>query len=292
MPMLMSTGNCPSPSGRNTSALSLAPSRIGMSTSFSTFILYWGSDALVSLAVATCSCTVPPNGLPSTANAIRAQRVRLRRSVRTSRRAPHLVRGLDDKAQLRDLAGLLHGVAANAAGKSALRTECELLQRRILGRFIDASLELVLRFEVAALRRDQAENGDLALGEKAQRLEIAGPRAVVFQEIAVHADLVEDQFGDRLVAALRHPPARQISAAEMHARRHALRPDLEPDLFLQTYYVADCSVLNALELDIRDLALRRLFARVDQRSGSDQAADVLGAEGRRAASHERWPPAA
>src|ERR671930_141556 len=158
MPMLMSTGNCPSPSGRNTSALSLAPSRIGMSTSFSTFILYWGADALVSLAVATCSCTVPPNGLPSTTNAIRAQRVRLRRSVRTSRRAPHLVRGLD---------------------------------------------------------------------EKAQRLEIAGPRAVVFQEIAVHADLVEDQFGDRLVAALRHPRAGKIAAAEMHARRHALRPVLD-----------------------------------------------------------------
>src|SRR5262245_9182484 len=87
MPMLMSTGNCPSPSGRNTSALSLAPSRIGMSTSFSTFILYCGSDALVSLAVATCSCTVPRNGLPSTANAIRAQHARLRRTLSAAHRA-------------------------------------------------------------------------------------------------------------------------------------------------------------------------------------------------------------
>src|SRR4051794_23563846 len=63
MPMLISTGKCPSPSGRKTSALSLAPSRIGMSTSFSSFILYVGSDGLVCLRVATCSCTVPPQQL-------------------------------------------------------------------------------------------------------------------------------------------------------------------------------------------------------------------------------------
>src|SRR6201991_77989 len=60
MPMLISTGKCPSPSGRKTSALSLVPSRIGMSTSFSSFILYVGSDGLVCLRVATCSCTIPP----------------------------------------------------------------------------------------------------------------------------------------------------------------------------------------------------------------------------------------
>src|SRR2546422_3153600 len=59
MPMLMSTGKCPSPSGRKTSALSLAPSRIGMSTSFSTLSRYCGSDCLLGLW--TCSCTVFPN---------------------------------------------------------------------------------------------------------------------------------------------------------------------------------------------------------------------------------------
>src|SRR6476646_6715927 len=63
MPMLISTGKCPSPSGRKTSALSLAPSRIGMSTSFSSVILYVGSDGLVCLRVATCSCTMPPQQL-------------------------------------------------------------------------------------------------------------------------------------------------------------------------------------------------------------------------------------
>src|SRR5215469_7173305 len=142
MPMLISTGKCPSPSGRKTSALSLAPSRIGMSTSFSIFILYRSSDALVSSRVATCSCTVPPNDLACASNAIREQGLRLCRPD-TSRRAPHLARGLDHEAELGELAFLVHRVAADAAGKSALRAQCELLQRGMLARLVDATLELV-----------------------------------------------------------------------------------------------------------------------------------------------------
>src|SRR5215470_8018037 len=104
MPMLISTGNCPSPSGRNTSALRTAPSRIGISTSFSTLSLWVGSDGLVCLRVATCSCTVTPSVTPITLS-----------------RAPHLARGLDHEAQLGDLACDVHGIAADAAGEAALR---------------------------------------------------------------------------------------------------------------------------------------------------------------------------
>src|ERR1700745_21749 len=124
MPMLISTGKCPSPSGRKTSALSLAPSRIGMSTSFSIFILYRDSDALVSSRAATCP--VPPNDLACAPNAIRERSLRLcRRRPDTSRRAPHLARGLDHEAELGEFALLVHGVAADAAGKSALRAQGE-----------------------------------------------------------------------------------------------------------------------------------------------------------------------
>src|SRR5258708_20446152 len=120
MPMLISTGKCPSPSGRKTSALSLAPSRIGMSTSFSIFILYRRSDALVSSRVATCSCTVPPNDLSCASNAIRERSLRLcRRRPDTSRRAPHLARGLDHEAELGEFALLVHGVPPDPPGKSA-----------------------------------------------------------------------------------------------------------------------------------------------------------------------------
>src|SRR5262245_4239113 len=221
MPILMSTGKFPAPSGRNTSALSLAPSRIGMSTSFSTFILYWGTDALLSLRVATCSCTVPPNGWPSRPTLARTAATE-EREYGASGGAPDLARSIHDKAQLRNLAGFVHGVAADAAGKSALWAECELLQRGVLGRFVDAAFKLVLGLELAGLRRDQTEDSDLAPGQKAQRFEAAGARAVVCQKIAVHVDLVEDQFGDRLVTALCHPRAGEVAAAEVHAHRHAV----------------------------------------------------------------------
>src|SRR5215831_8493218 len=226
MPMLISTGKCPSPSGRKTSALSLAPSRIGMSTSFSIFILYRGSDALVSSRVATCSCTVPPNDLARASNAIREQGLRLCRPD-TSRRAPHLARGLDHEAELGELAFLVHRVAADAAGESALRAQCELLQRGMLARLVDATLELVLRFELGALGRDQTEDGYLVPGQKTQWFKAAGARAVILEKIAVHVDFVENELSDRLVAAVRHPRAGEIAAAQMHAYRHVTRPILD-----------------------------------------------------------------
>src|ERR1700730_2722882 len=213
MPMLISTGKCPSPSGRKTSALSFAPSRIGMSTSFSIFILYRGSDALVSSRAATCSCTVPPNDLACASNAIREQRLRLcRRRPDTSCRAPHLARGLDHEAELGELDFLIHCIAADAAGKSALWAQCELLQRGVLARLVEATLELVLRFELGALGRDQTEDGHLALGQKTQRLKAACAGAVIFEKIAIHLDFVENELGDRLVAAVRHPRAGEIAA--------------------------------------------------------------------------------
>src|SRR5260370_2138030 len=83
MPILIRTGKCPASSGRNTSALSLAPSRMATSTSFSTLILYLGSDALVSLRLATCSCTVASIALAT--DAIKPQGLRLQ----TPRPPPH-----------------------------------------------------------------------------------------------------------------------------------------------------------------------------------------------------------
>src|SRR5258707_14535601 len=129
--------------------------------------------------------------------------------------SPHLARGLDHQTELGDFARDIHGVAADAAGETALRAQCELLQRRMLRRLVDAALELVLGFELAALGGDQAEHGDLALGKEAQWFETAGAGAVVFEEVAVDIDLVEDELGDRLVTAFRHPGAGAISATQM-----------------------------------------------------------------------------
>src|SRR5262249_60263578 len=92
----------------------------------------------------------PPDDLACAPDAIRRQALRLCRDRRDpSRRAPPLARGLDHEAQLGELALLVHGVAADAAGESALRAQCELLQRGMLAPLVDATLELVLRFEFA-----------------------------------------------------------------------------------------------------------------------------------------------
>ena len=61
------------------------------------------------------------------------------------------------------------------AGEAALRRDRELLERRILGRLVDARDHGGLVFELARLRRDNAEHDRLravtTLGQEAQRLE-------------------------------------------------------------------------------------------------------------------------
>ena len=61
-------------------------------------------------------------------------------------------------------------------------------------------------------------------GRKSQRGEIAGALVVIFEEEAVDLHLVEQDLCDRLVAALRHPGALEIAAAEMDAHGHIGRP--------------------------------------------------------------------
>ncbi len=64
---------------------------------------------------------------------------------------------------------------------------------------------LIVSFDLKlpGLRRDKAEHHGLALGQKAERLEAAGALGVILHEIAVHLDGVEQDVGDRLVAAAR-----------------------------------------------------------------------------------------
>ena len=67
-----------------------------------------------------------------------------------------------------------------------MRGEAKLLERRELGGFLDAALHGVFFLERAALGGDQPEHDNLiALRQKPQRLEAAGARGVVFEEITV-----------------------------------------------------------------------------------------------------------
>src|SRR6185312_7921375 len=104
---------------------------------------------------------------------------------------PHLARYFDDELQLGDLVGDGEIVAFEHAGKAALRRERKLLERTIFRRRVDAPLQIVLALELRAFAGDEAEHDGLALGDKAQRREIAGARAVVLEEIPVDIDVVE-----------------------------------------------------------------------------------------------------
>ena len=73
-----------------------------------------------------------------------------------------------------------------------------------------------LDFELSALGGDEAEHHHLVLGHEAQRLEAAGALAVVFHEIAVDLDVVEQDLRDRLVAARGDEGRTEIAAAQMH----------------------------------------------------------------------------
>src|SRR3954447_18608359 len=81
--------------------------------------------------------------------------------------APDLGGGLDDQAQLRDLLVVGERVALDRRGEAALRRQAELVERHERGRLLDPPHELVLRLELAALRRDEAEHDALALRHEA-----------------------------------------------------------------------------------------------------------------------------
>ena len=134
--------------------------------------------------------------------------------------APHLVGDLHDHAELRPLLLLGQHVALLARGKAALRRQAKLIERHEFRRLVDAALDLVLGFQRAGLRGDEAEHHLLALRHEAQRLEAAGAVAVVLHEIAVHVDGVEQHLGHRLVAARGDEGRAEIAAAQMHGDGH------------------------------------------------------------------------
>src|SRR5437588_9887415 len=70
-------------------------------------------------------------------------------ATRYSLLAPHLLRHLNDAAQLRPLLVLGQQIALLGRGKAALAGDAELLERGVFRRLLDAALELVRAFELA-----------------------------------------------------------------------------------------------------------------------------------------------
>src|SRR5574337_307068 len=138
--------------------------------------------------------------------------------------APNLVRDLDEAGELDPLIRLGKVVAVGGRRKTALVAQAALLKGYVFGRLLDPPLDLVLGLGLGFLRTHEAEHDRSALRREPERREVARTLVVVFEEEAVDLHLVEQNLGDRLVAALRHPGAPEVAAAQMHTDRHVGRP--------------------------------------------------------------------
>src|SRR5262249_24248199 len=145
--------------------------------------------------------------------------------------APHSVGQLDDASELAPLVIEAQGISTHARRKAALRADTEVIERDVAGRFIDASAQQVKRLELGPLAADQPEDHGLVLRYVTQRRQAARALALVFEEERVYVGLAKELFGDRVIAAFRHPVALVVALAEVKPDGHARRPrrDAEVD---------------------------------------------------------------
>src|SRR3954465_2773999 len=113
-----------------------------------------------------CICACRGSCGPGTASCVMKAMSPLRRTdggVRTrTSLAPDLAGGLDDQPQLGELVVSRELVALLRGGEAALRRQAQLVDVDEPRGLLDAPLEHVLRLELRALGRDQAEHDDLA----------------------------------------------------------------------------------------------------------------------------------
>src|SRR5579862_7114225 len=136
------------------------------------------------------------------------------------RLAPYFARDFHRPRELLPLVALAQIIAVRRRGEAALMAQGALVERDVATRLLDPLLDLVLSLDRRTLRAHQAEHDRLALWGKAQRREVAGAFVVIFEEEPVDLHLVEQDVGDRLVAALRDPGALEVAPAKMHRNHH------------------------------------------------------------------------
>src|SRR5579864_1599360 len=137
--------------------------------------------------------------------------------------SPDFLCDLADHLELGPLLVLGEDIAFLGRGEAALRRQAKLLEIGEFGGFLDAALDGVFGFQRPSLGRHQAQHHAAAFLQTPQRLKTAGAVGVVFHEIAVHLDLVEQHFLLGLVAAGAHVGRFVVAAAQMHCHRHVRR---------------------------------------------------------------------
>src|SRR5262252_9171498 len=97
-----------------------------------------------------------------------------------SRRTPDRVCRFEDALELSPLL-ILGERNVRHPTESALRTDCQLINRDVLARLVNSALEHVEGFEIGCLCRDKSEDRDLALRHVPKRLKATGPLVIVFK---------------------------------------------------------------------------------------------------------------
>src|ERR1700687_1969276 len=107
--------------------------------------------------------------------------------------SPHLARALDAEADFRRLILDRDLIARRGAGEAALRAYRELVEADIFRGLVDALFEQLLGFELGEFGGDESQHDGLVFGHQAQRLESAGARSVVFEEVGIDVYLIEQR---------------------------------------------------------------------------------------------------
>src|SRR3954453_21400872 len=134
---------------------------------------------------------------------------------------PDALRGARDRRELGPLVADGQRVADDGRGEATLGADPEALEVDPLRRLAHARLELVLRLGPRPLRRHEAEDDLLVVGDEGERVEAAGALVVVLEQQAVGMHAPEDRLGGRGVAAGDQPSRVLVPAAQMEAERDA-----------------------------------------------------------------------
>lgn len=123
---------------------------------------------------------------------------------------------------------MINGIALAVTGKSALRTNPNLLQglldgsavtlRNELGRVEHPLLHLLLVLQLGELAGHHSQDHVLVLGQFLERLEASGTGGVVLEVVGVNVELLEQLGGDVVIATLGEVTAtNEVTTADVDA---------------------------------------------------------------------------
>ena len=96
-----------------------------------------------------------------------------------------------------------------------MRAQSQSFSRNVTFGFAHAPPQNLQGLEIRLFGGYQSQHYELIVRHVAERLQGAGPDIVIFQQQPVRLQLTKELAADRLIPALRQPPAALIAASDM-----------------------------------------------------------------------------